>query len=112
MRDRLFSGRLVAYNLAPAIRNFGLDEFRQEISNSCLADVASVGGNDVGHALLHEVQLGSTRAFLQGDGRLDFTGQVWVVKFIRVTMRSVGFTASHSHRAERARGSPPDSRSA
>ncbi len=70
---------------APLIRNFGLDEFREQDERFLPAAVASFDGDDIGHSLLDDVQLGSTRHFLQGDCRLHFSGQTRVVESIRVT---------------------------
>ena len=67
------------------IWNLSLDKFREEHERFLPAEIARLGGNDSGHAFLHDVQFRPARNFFQRDRRLHFAGQIWVVKFVRVT---------------------------
>jgi hypothetical protein len=66
------------------IRNFRLDQSRQQRQRLLPAEVARFCGNNSRHAFLHDVQFCSARNFFERDRRLHFARQVRVVKFIRV----------------------------
>src|SRR5881396_1442893 len=67
------------------IRDFSLDEFRQEHQRFLPSKITSLGGDDCRHAFLGDVQLCSAGNFFQRDRRLHFAGQVRVVEFVRMT---------------------------
>ena len=67
------------------IRNFSLDEFRQQRQRFLPTEIASLDRNGCGDPFLRDVQLGSAEYLLQGDRRLHFSRQVHVVEFVRVT---------------------------
>src|SRR5574340_133127 len=66
------------------IRNFSLDEFRQQRERFLPAEIASFRRNDARNTLLHDVQLRAARYLLQGDGHVDHAGQVRIVKLVRI----------------------------
>ena len=66
------------------IGNLGLDQLGEEDQRFLPAHIARRGGNDGGHALLRDVQLGAAEDFLQLDGHLHFAGQVRVLEFVGV----------------------------
>src|SRR5579859_1219758 len=66
------------------IRYFGFDKFSQQHERLLPAEVARLGGNDVGHPFLKNAQVGSHRDLLQGDCNLEFTWQIRLVEFVRV----------------------------
>src|SRR5215468_7162091 len=67
------------------VRNLGLDELRQQDERLLPAEIARLGGNDSGHPLLHDRQLGPARHLLQGDRGHHFSWQIRIVKFARET---------------------------
>ena len=66
------------------VRDVGFDEHRELGQRFLPAEVAHLGGDDGGHALLDDVHLGAAQHFLQGDGHLHFPGQVRIVEFVGV----------------------------
>src|SRR5262245_61405870 len=66
------------------IRNLGLDELRQQDERLLPAEIARLGGNDSGHPLLHDRQLGPARHLLQGDRGHHFSWQIRIVELVRV----------------------------
>src|ERR1043166_8283221 len=82
---RSWVGKSFGGKISLLIRNIGLDELREEIERFLPADVASLDRNNRRHSLLRDVQVGSASYFLQGDGRVHFSGKVGVVEFVRVT---------------------------
>ena len=83
------------HQLKPRVRrsarlvwNLRLDKLRQKSERFLPAEIASIRGNDIGDAFLHDVYLCPTEYFLQGNRRLHFSGQVRIVEFTCVTIRS------------------------
>ena len=77
--------------------NLGFDEFSQKNERLLPAKIASLGGYDSGHALLHDAQLSPTRNLLQVDSHLQQARQVRVVKPVRVADgRSFGTNSRYS----------------
>ena len=70
--------------LGLAIRNLWLDELRQLLERFLPAKVAHFGRNDGGHSPLHHIHLGAAKHFFQGDRDRDFSGQIRIVKLVRV----------------------------
>src|SRR5438477_12747459 len=71
------------------IRNFSLDEFRQQRQRFLPAEITSFGRNGCRYPFLRDVQLGSAKYLLQADRRSHFSGQVRVVELVRVADKLV-----------------------
>ena len=66
------------------IRNFSLDEFRQQRQRFLPAEITSLDRNGCRYPFLGDVQLGSAEYLLQGDRRSHFSGQVRVVELVSI----------------------------
>src|SRR5262245_7814987 len=66
------------------IRDVGLDELRQKSQRLLPAEIASLGRDDSGQALLHDIQLGSAGDSFQCNRRLHLAGQARIVESVRV----------------------------
>ncbi len=72
------------------IGNFRLDKFRQQRQRFLPTEVASFRGYGRGHSFLRDIQFGSAEYLPQRNRRLHFSGQVWIVEFVRVADAFVG----------------------
>src|SRR5690606_14426201 len=67
------------------VRNFGLDQLREQRQGLLPTEVAGIRRNDVRNTLLDDVHLGSDAHFLQSDGDFHLAGQARIVEPVRVT---------------------------
>src|SRR6266511_2628955 len=75
---------LIPKSYSTLIWNLGLDKFRQKSERFLPAEIASLGGNDIGYPFLHNVQFGPYGHLLQGYRHLNFPWQVRIIEFVRV----------------------------
>jgi len=67
------------------IGDLGFDQFRQKNERFLPAEVAHLGRDHVGHALLHDIQFRPARHLLQGYSDLHFSRHIRVIELVRVT---------------------------
>src|SRR5215510_16483848 len=69
---------------AQLLWNLRLDELREQGEGFLPAQIARLGWDDTGHPLLHDAHLRADGYLLQGNRRLHFSRQIWVVELVRV----------------------------